>query len=207
MRLNKENLKQSLVKLGFSWSETKPNIIGVRSALNVPNQFNDFLALIIEPCNLYPAGLERVYRITTDPGETYLLHPLNNKGTAFLKPGQYINSYALGFHQQKREHPALVQIRPVTVYRDNNKDNKADWSENQETGLFGVNIHGANKNGETLKIGPWSAGCQVFAIWQNKEDFLLVLNQFKDACKNEFTYTLIHESQLIDESANGKPNV
>lgn len=204
MRLEIPVLKASVEALGFKYFTDKPNIIGVRTALNVPNQFNDFLCLIVEACAAYPKGLFRVWRITTEPGETYLLNPLNNKGCAVLKPGQYLDAYNFGLHQGKKDHRALVQVKPVTVYRDNNKDNKADWSATQDTGLFGVNIHGANKSGETLKIGPWSAGCQVFAIWQNKEDFLKALEPFN----GPFTYSLLHETQLIKNGPEqSQPNV
>jgi hypothetical protein len=62
--------------------------------------------------------------------------------------------------------------------------------------LFGINIHGSNKLGTTMKIGKWSAGCQVFQEWSKKEEFLNVCKMFKTARGNKFTYTLLEENNL-----------
>lgn len=144
-------------------------------------------------------GKERLkcYTITTDPGTYYLLNPMNKLGTAVLKPGQYPGSHELGYHHQKQEHPALVQRGSLTVYRDNDKDNVPEVTTVEDKGTgFGINIHGANKNGVTSTIGQWSAGCQVFAEWAKKEEFLTICRQFEAALKKKFTYTLLEEKDL-----------
>lgn len=144
-------------------------------------------------------GKERlkVYTITTDPGTYWLLHPLNSKGAAVLKPGQWENCWSMGYHKNKHDHPALVQISKVSVYRDGDKDKTAEETKVIESGLFGINIHGANKSGVTPSIGKWSAGCQVFQEWSKKEEFLSICNIFKNKRKNKYTYTLIEESDFI----------
>lgn len=139
----------------------------------------------------------RTYAITTDPGTYYLQHPLSNLGTAVLKPGQYLDAWALGYHQSKEDHPALVQVSPITVYRDNDKDNVAESTKTEETGKFGINIHGSNKNGVTSSIGKWSAGCQVFNEWNKKEEFLKICRSFEADLKKRFTYTLLLEADLM----------
>jgi hypothetical protein len=136
------------------------------------------------------------YTITTDPGTYYLEHPVTSLGSAVLKPGQYLNAWKLGYHKQSQDHPALVQIGNVTVYRDNDKDNVAEESKTTETGLFGINIHGANKNGITSSIGKWSAGCQVFCEWTKKEEFLKICKMYEKANGNKFTYTLLQEKDF-----------
>lgn len=139
----------------------------------------------------------RMYTITTDPGTYWLLHPINSKGAAVLKPGQWENCWAMGYHKNKHDHPALVQIANISVYRDGDKDVVAEKTNVIETGLFGINIHGANKVGVTQKIGKFSAGCQVFQEWSKKEEFLSICKMFKDLRKNKYTYTLIEEADLV----------
>jgi hypothetical protein len=151
-------------------------------------------------CIVYPnAGKEtlKVYPNTTQPGVYWLKHPLNSLGTAVLKPGQYVNSHSIGFHQNKADHKALVQTGPVVVYRDGDLDNNAEEQGTEQKGLFGINIHGANKNIKTMAIGKWSAGCQVFQIWQDKEEFVSICEKFKTVTGNKFTLTLLKESQLV----------
>lgn len=143
-------------------------------------------------------GKERIrtYTITTDPGTYWLLHPMSNLGTAILKPGQWENCWAMGYHKNKPDHPALVQVGKITVYRDGDKDNVAEATNKTEAGLFGINIHGSNKVGVTARIGKYSAGCQVFQEWHKKEEFLSVCKMFKDERKNKYTYTLVEEADL-----------
>lgn len=138
----------------------------------------------------------RTYSITTDPGTYWLLHPMNSLGAAVLKPGQWDNCWAIGFHQNKQDHQALVQIGKISVYRDGDKDTIAEATDKVDTGLFGINIHGANKGVTTTRIGKWSAGCQVFANWGEKEQFLSICKMFKEDRKNRFTYTLLEEKDL-----------
>lgn len=144
-------------------------------------------------------GTERFksYVITTDPGTYWLNNPMSKLGTAVLKPGQYVNSHSIGFHQGKPEHRALVQTGGLTVYRDGDKDSLAEAAATTETGKFGINIHGANKNGITAKIGQWSAGCMVFNLWSNKEEFIGICDLYRTAKGNKYTYNLIEEKDLI----------
>lgn len=195
MKLTIDTLKKTLTAKGYKWYTDRPNIIGIRATLDVPDVFNDLLCLV------YPKnGSEelKVYTITTDPGVHYQKKLLNAKGCAVLKPGQYENAYSVGLHQSKATHKALVQTGPVTVYRDNDMDGQIDTvGMKEEKGLFGVNIHGANAGVVTQKIGPWSAGCQVFNTWANKEELVTICTAFKDVTGNKFTYTLLNEKDII----------
>lgn len=143
-------------------------------------------------------GKERMkmYTITTDPGTYWLENPMNSLGTAVLKPGQWVNCWALGYHQNKPDHEALVQVGKITVYRDGDKDKIAESGPTIDNGLFGVNIHGSNKNGITQSIGKWSAGCMVFNEWVKKEEFISICKQFKESRHNKFSYCLIEEKDL-----------
>ena len=113
---------------------------------------------------------------------------MNPKGAALLKPNQYFNTWKLDLHQGK--YTALCQRKPVTVYRDSNKNNFAEETAVTDTGLFGINIHRANPNAVSSIIDKWSAGCQVL---NNPKDFELLINKCKDSGLKEFTYTLLKE--------------
>lgn len=114
-----------------------------------------------------------------------------------MKPGQYVDCYSIGPHQNKPDHKALIQVGKITVIRDKDLDGIAGNSGTEDTGLFGVNIHGAQKTGATKTVGPWSAGCNVFSTWKHKEELISVCEKFRVYTANKFTYTLITEKQLI----------
>jgi hypothetical protein len=192
MTLTKEIVQSAILRLGYTWYSDVTMIVGIRSALNVPNVFNDILCLFM------PDGTERYYPITTEPGTTYLVKPINGKGCAVLKEGQYLNVWQLGFHQGKPDHKALRQCGMFTVYRDNDKDEIAEPIGIEDTGSgFGINCHGANKNIDTTKIGPWSAGCQVFSRWGHKEEMMGLLESWEAGRKGiKYHYTLINERDL-----------
>ncbi|MCE3278042.1 MAG: hypothetical protein K0S44_233 [Bacteroidetes bacterium] len=194
MNLSIETLKTTLSKLNYRWYNDRPNIIGIRTTLSVPDVFNDVL------CIVYPDNGKEVlktYLITTEPGVKYQKQLLNPKGCAVIKPGQYENAYAVGFHQGKTDHRALIQSGLITVIRDKDLDGTAGNSGTEDSGYFGCNIHGANKLTKTEKIGAWSAGCQVHAVWSNKEEMVNICEKFKTATGNRFTYTLIKETDLV----------
>jgi hypothetical protein len=113
---------------------------------------------------------------------------MNPKGTAVLKPGQYIDTWAFGLHQGKYE--ALKQVKPVTVYRDKDLDDKSEETAVTDTGLFGINIHRANEKAISKIIDKWSAGCQVL---NNPADFKTLLDSCKESKLKAFTYTLLKE--------------
>lgn len=192
--LNVEVLKKTCASLGYTWFTDRPNIICIRTTLDIPETFNDFMCIVYQD-----NGKEsmKCYPNTTQPGVYWLQHPMNSLGAAVLKPGQYMNSHAIGYHQNKPDHKALVQVGSLTIYRDGDMDQYAEEQGKEEHGLFGINIHGANKNMRTMAIGKWSAGCQVFQIWQDKEEFVSICEKFKTLTGNKFTLTLLKESQLI----------
>lgn len=195
MNISIESLKRTIKGHNYKWFDDLPNIIGIRSRLNVPDAFNDLFFIVYKENDI-----EKLFSstITTDPGVTYQQKFLNPKGCAVMKRGQYLNAYKLGFHQNKTDHRALVQVGKITVYRDNDKDGFAETEGfPEEIGYFGCNIHGANKNQVTVKIGPWSAGCQVHSRWSAKEQMCDIVEKFKSLNNGLVTYTLIHEENLI----------
>jgi len=113
---------------------------------------------------------------------------LNTKGSALLKPNQYLDTWKLALHQGKYE--ALCQRKPVTVYRDSNKNNFSEETSVVDTGLFGINIHRANPSVISTIIDKWSAGCQVL---NNPKDFEFLIKRCKESGLKDFSYTLLKE--------------
>ncbi len=174
----------------FEQGDYNLNLIGVRTNDNKANKFNDYLSALFF-VNDQPQCLS--FPITTDPGLYYRRNPANVRGTAIVKPGQYKGLWQLGKHQGK--YLALVQTGPVTVYRDNDKDDELDEAETQ-TGLFGINCHRANEKTTSHQVDRWSAGCQVIA---NPQDFHLLIALCQRAAQtygDRFTYTLLQEGDL-----------
>ncbi|MFB6453806.1 hypothetical protein ACE38W_00940 [Chitinophaga sp. Hz27] len=183
-------LQQALAQQGYR-VVTRPfelNIIGIRHNTAIPNVFKDSINVLFTDSSGKATAYSWV--ATTDPGTYWLKNPMNAQGAAILKPGQYIGSHALGMHRGK--YLALVQVRPVTVIRDFNRDGKPDYETGkQETGLFGINIHRALATGTTKTIDSYSAGCQVFSNADDFSLFLQLAERHKSMYGNSFTYTLL----------------
>lgn len=165
------------------------NLIGVRSSDKTPNVFNDKIYVLFEG----DKGLElHEFVCTTEPGTYWLNNPLNVKGTAVLPPGQYKRTWQLGLH---KGYEALVQVAPISVWRDKNKDNLAEEGQ-LDKGLFGINIHRANPKITSKQVDKWSAGCQVLADPIAYEQFLRFCRRSAEIYGNIFTYTLLKEEEI-----------
>ena len=168
------------------------NMVGIRTASMKANRFDDWITVFYifnQNWNFF------AFPATTDPGTFYRQNPVNVKGTAVLKPGQYRRAYKIGRH---KNYKALQQQNPVTAYRDANRDEILDTSNMiEETGMFGINIHHANAFRPSTVVGKWSAGCQVFQD-SNHFSFLLALcEKGREKFGNSFTYTLLIEHDFI----------
>lgn len=192
-----EQIIKTQVKLGYKVfdNDAKPyniNLVGVRTADMTINSFNDWEYVIWK----YQGSWEGIkFKITTDPGLYYLKNPMNELGTAIVKPGQYINCWKKGMHQGK--YQALTQVGPMTVYRDGNRDEKYDISGKEYTGLYGINNHRAVENGRSIMNDKWSAGCQVFADYYDFEIFMRLIAEAEKNWTGLFSYSLITEQQLV----------
>lgn len=167
--------------IGYQSTLAPVNIMGWRNAFASCITFDDWISIT------YRRGTQsffKIYPATTLPGIPMLLNPINPKGTAILSLGYYKDTFALGLHKGK---DALVQVKPVSVFRDCTKDDKIDTNpDSLEEGMFGINIHRAGIFSKL--IGNWSAGCQVF---KQESDFLEFLDICKQSGLNTFSYTLV----------------
>lgn len=176
-------------------SDAKPynlNIIGVRNENSTPNKFDDEVNIIWKHENKWE---HKTYKATTDPGLFYLQNPMRVDGTAILKKGQYRGAYKLGLHRQN--YTALVQAKPVTVIRDNNRDNTLDFdSRVEQTGFFAIHIHHASYTGESTQVDKWSAGCQVLANIHEYNELIKLCKLGMAEWGDTITYTLINQRDL-----------
>lgn len=212
------------------------NLVGIRLNNATPNSFDDLFTVFWKyhgnwtyrafPCTTDPGSTW----LLDKEGKG------NSAGTAILKEGYWKDMWHLGLHQGKYE--ALKQCSPVTVIRDFNKDNvldfyapdltkykkreyllstfkTTDWFDNsnklvwrEQTGIFGINGHRANENGQSIVVGSFSAACQVL---QNRHvnnpdnqlvkvfefDYMMYLvKKYFATWRDRISYTLINEKDL-----------
>ena len=195
-KVSKADFSKILVDKGyvyFNKGKYNLNIIGVRRAdTKVTNQFDDYI--VVEYIDMYGIKTREVFAATTDPGLSSITNPISSKGCAILAPGQYRSCWKLGYHKGKYE--AIVQYKPVKIYRDNNKDKVYDFdSKTIEEGIFGINIHKAGDN--STIVNGWSAGCQVLARRKDFDKLMKLAHyQISQGHGKLFTYTLINEEDL-----------
>jgi hypothetical protein len=199
MEFTRLQIEQTVKAKGYKWFENgnyNLNIVGVRNSSTneeVTNKFDDLLTVSYKTENIWNF---RQWGCTTDPGKYYTENLLNPDGVAILVPGQYRSTYSIGLHQGKYE--ALKQMKPVQVYRDNNKDNFYDMQPDDiQEGIFGINIHRASATGTSTQIDKWSAGCQVIANYKDFDRLMELANKSKDKWGNSFTYTLIESKDIV----------
>jgi hypothetical protein len=195
--LTPQILIKTLNKLGHSVfeSDSKPfnlNIVAIREDNPTPNKFNDLLCVFWK----YKGKWSMVqWECTTLAGIPWMSSPLNKKGCAILKPGQYKGAWRIGMH--RGQYKALTQAKPVDVYRDNDKDLEYDMVESSvDNGLFGINWHRANSKFESVDVNKFSAGCIVTANPHEYDMFIKICDEAAEVWGNSFTGTLIKESDI-----------
>ena len=196
--LIEKSIEEIMARKGYAYFKKgnyNLNLIGIRSdqGNKVTNKFDDFLLVLY-----YIDGVlqKKIYNITTEPGLYYMKYKLGNpKGTAILVPNQYRATWMIAKHNGK--YDALCQRKPVSVYRDGNKNMIYDLEpKNIDTGLFGINIHRSNPYSTTANINDYSAGCQVFASPKDFKEFMGLCEKQRALYGNTFTYTLLDEKDL-----------
>lgn len=198
MNYTRQQVENAVKSKGYIWFNSNKdydvNIVGIRNTATqrrVTNRFDDWITVSYKINNIWQFN---IWACTTDPGITHttqrLLNPL---GVARLVPGQYRGAYEIGLHQGK--YDALRQTRPVTVWRDNNKNLVFDETQT-DTGLFGINIHRSSPTGISTLVDGWSAGCQVFSNISDFRRFMQIMYKAQEV-STRFTYTLIESKDII----------
>jgi hypothetical protein len=125
---------------------------------NAPNVFNDLR--VVFSVSASGAPIPTAWEGTTEPGSYWTMHPMSPKGAARIAFNQY-KAWSVGIHHPGKAsaHEALVQVEPILVYRDLNKDFKRE-GDDTERGLFAINQHWGY-NAPKDDLGQTSAGCLV----------------------------------------------
>ncbi len=172
----------------FERGQYNLNIVAVRSMPGEVNRFDDELRVVFRDHR--DRWVDLSFECTTDPGLYWLKNPGRRAGTAILKPGQYRGSHRIGQHRGR--YTALVQARPVTVYRDRNRDDEHDFTPGTEqNGIFGINIHHAGH--DSHRVDRWSAGCTVLSNLAEWEIFMSIVRRSAELYGETFSFTLIEE--------------
>jgi len=202
MKYYREQIQKAMLEKGYKYFTSDNydvNIIGIRNSETkgeVTNKFDDIMTISYKDKD--GKWWYHEFECTTDPGDDYIDAPMSpNKGCAVLKPGQYRGSHKIRLHGGK--YTALGQKKDVTVYRDNNRNDKYEFDESTcDTGVFGINIHRATKYaGKTsTNVDKWSAGCQVIASNDDWHTFLDICQTAREIWGNSFSYTLLESKDL-----------
>jgi hypothetical protein len=189
-------IKRVMSKKGYAFFENGQynlNIIGIRSNKREAGSYDDFISCIFKDENNNWKCF--YWKATTDAGTYWLAKPMNQKGTALVVPNQYRGIYKMGLF--KNRYKALVQSKPIKVYRDNNRDKIQDYNSSTiDEGMFGIQIHKSNPKLESFINDKWSAGCQVFASASDFNEFMKLVEKSAVIWGDSFTYTLIEEKDF-----------
>jgi hypothetical protein len=110
---------------------------------------------------------------TTEPGEFFTRNPMNPKGAARIKFGQY-KAWRVGLH--KNDHEALTQAGPISVHRDFNKDGIRTGDAVDTGSDFMINQHhGWDTQPQSIK--KTSAGCLVGRTIVGHQEFMTIVKQ------------------------------
>lgn len=112
---------------------------------------------------------------TTEPGRaaTFSTVAKSRGGVARIAFGQYA-AWRMAFHNVRKNgknHPALVQVMPLPVHRDKNRDMKRT-GDNIHIGYFGINQHSTRPGYISGNVGTWSEGCLVGMLWDRHLEFI-----------------------------------
>lgn len=145
----------------------KYHIIGVQSQEDAFNLFDDKFYVFDGP------SFRQVSSGTTNAGKTCLMYfdQYNLTGAAVWKTNTwYEDLYFPGYHKGRMK--ALRMQKPILVYRDTDKDTKAEEQGNMEFKNIYGNMHGVDYDpySDEIKqnINGWSFGCQV---WNRMGDY------------------------------------
>lgn len=158
-----------------------------------PNYFND-LRIIIAFNEGFRPVIEGIYLASTEPGFYYTDNPMNPKGAARIKFGQY-TAWQVGLHGYSNPHESLVQVEEVAVHRDYNRDMKRtgdliDW------GLFGINQHWGYSY-PVEDIDDASAGCLIGRLWEEHVEFM---QRVKSDRRYSFNPGFVFPTTIIDRT-------
>ena len=183
-------------------------ILGVREDLEIKKREGDRFTdkiILVDPSK--PTEVAASYQATTSPSVAFYSDPsrsMSKKCVAIMQPG--IVEYKIGIHKKgsPTQHEALLQSGPMDIQRfDLKTPTISTYRPGQaETGAeFGINLHKSSKD-RGVCVGPYSAGCQVFA---DGKDFEAFIARLKSSAQSKFLYALIENDELSSPAAPAPP--
>jgi hypothetical protein len=183
-------------------------ILGVREDLEIKKREGDRFTdkiILVDPNK--PTEVAASYQATTSPSVAFYSDPsrsMSKKGVAIMQPG--VVEYKIGIHKKgsPTQHEALLQAGPMDIQRfDLKTPTVSTYRPGQaETGAeFGINLHKSSKD-RGVCVGPYSAGCQVFA---DGKDFEAFMAKLKSSAQSKFLYALIENDELSSPAAPAPP--
>lgn len=163
---------------------------------DLPNCFND-RRMIIQVLDDKPAIIGN-WEATTEPGSHYTDYPMNPKGAARIAFGQY-KAWVLGMHgRAKSMHEALVQVAPIRIHRDFNKDGLRT-GDRLYASIFAINQH-CGYDLPLNNIANASAGCLVGRTTAGHQEFMQLVKRdirYETNRSCLFTTTVIAGDDLL----------
>ena len=159
---------------------------------NAPNQFNDSRFLV--EVNPTPR-LIGAWEASIEPGNHYTKQPMNSDGAAHIQVPGYYKAWRIGKHFGREI--ALVQVAPVNIIRDFNRNGKVDKEDKKEYSTIGANQHSGS---DQKFVDNASAGCPVGRTSKGHQEFMSYLRQDVDYQANNnfiFSTTFIQAKNLI----------
>jgi hypothetical protein len=193
-----------------------PNLVGIRSLFvgegplrtdeydpfaSQTGQWDDYIGVVWFDGNIWH---EHLFAGTTDPGKVAASE--NERGTAVMKPGQYVDAYALGNH---RGYPAIVNWGKVApdYWRVRRVPGEPPTVVAENDEYIGLNIHRARAKDKPApeEVGPYSAGCQVIREYRDWDYFYSLVKELFTYAQaihgvQYMTYTLLTTHDVTDTS-------
>ena len=202
-----QTLKTAIEKKNYVFFDTGDyniNFVWVRNGYDATNHFTDDLHIAYKigdqeivlsvKCTTKPGLLKSLYNPVTVEGIT---------GTAVIKEGQYRGAWQFRDTTEEFSHyPYFRQIKPIDYYRDGDKDNKIDLTQEQDNKLFGTHWHKMSNIGDKrlvqqFEVNNWSEGCMGAPVINWDQVIAITRTAIKNGQKPIFTGTIINNNDLI----------
>lgn len=149
------------------------------------------------------------YQITTVPSLAYYgKKPMNPKGVGVKLPGDTLYILKESSLGSGNKYKMMVEGEPIKVGRYPIGVTKFESYKPAEvyTESCGMQIHRSSTKGVGICVGPWSAGCQVFADNQEWQDFISKAEK-EQMNATKFYYALIQlddiPKEVMDDAMKG----
>jgi hypothetical protein len=149
------------------------------------------------------------YQITTVPSLAYYgKKPMNPKGVGIKLPGQTLYILQESSLGSGTKYKMMVEGQPIAVGRYPIGVTKFESYKPAEvfTESCGMQIHRSSTKGVGICVGPWSAGCQVFADYAEWQDFIAKAEK-EQMNATKFYYGLIQlddiPKEVMDDALKG----